>query len=71
MRSEGVEDQRRHTAVTSQTGCLKHRLKAWSESRKARGIALIAEDCYHVGTGGGSGRERKITLQEILQMLLE
>ena len=44
MGSEDVEDQRRHTAVTSQHGCLK----AWSESRGKHGIALDGEDWYDV-----------------------
>ena len=42
MGSEDVEDQRRHTAVTSQNG----RLKTWSESRGKHGVALDAEDWY-------------------------
>ena len=44
MGSKGVEDQRRHTAVTSQDGCRK----AWSESRGTHGIALGGEDWYDV-----------------------
>ena len=44
MGSEGVEDRRRHTAVTSQNGCLK----AWSKSRGTRGIALDGKDVCHV-----------------------
>ena len=40
MGSEGVEDQRRHTAVTSQNG----RLKAWSESQEKHRIVLDGED---------------------------
>ena len=47
MGSEGVEDQRCHTAVTSQNGCLK----AWSESRGKHGIALDGEDWYDVRHG--------------------
>ena len=44
MGSESVEDQRRHTAVTSQNGCLK----AWSESRGKHRIALDGEGWYDV-----------------------
>ena len=44
MESEGVEDQRRHTAITSQNGCLK----TWSESRGKHGIALVGEYWYDV-----------------------
>ena len=47
MGSGGVEDQRRHTAVTSQHG----RLKAWSESRGKHGIALDGDDWYDVRPG--------------------
>ena len=47
MGNEGVEDQRRHTAVTSQHG----RLKARSESRGKHGIALDGEDRYDVRHG--------------------
>ena len=44
MGTEGVEDQRRHTAVTSQNGCLE----TWSKSRGKHGIALDGEDWYDV-----------------------
>ena len=44
MGSKGVADQRHHTAVTSQKGCLK----AWSESRETHRIALNGEDWYDV-----------------------
>ena len=44
MGSEDVEDQRRHTAVTLQNGCLK----AQSESRGKHGITLDGEDWYDV-----------------------
>ena len=47
MGSEGVEDQRRHTVVTSHNGCLK----AWSESRGTHGIAPNGEDWYRVRHG--------------------
>ena len=47
MGNEGVEDQIRHTAVTSQHGCLK----ACSESRGKHGIALDGEDWYDVRHG--------------------
>ena len=47
MGSEDVEDQRRHTAVTSQNG----RLKAQSESRGKHGIALDGDDWYDVRHG--------------------
>ena len=47
MGSKGVEDQRRHTAVTSQNG----RLKAWSETREKHRIALDGEDWYDVQHG--------------------
>ena len=47
MGSEDVEDQRRHTAVTSQNG----RLKTWSESRGKHVIALAGEDWYDVRHG--------------------
>ena len=42
MGSEGMADQRRHTAVTSQNGCMK----TWSKSRGKHGIALDGEDWY-------------------------
>ena len=45
--SESVEDQIRHTAPTSQNGCLK----AWSGSRGAHGIALDWEDWYDMRHG--------------------
>ena len=48
MGGGGVEEQRRHTAVTSQNVCLK----ACSESRGKQGIALDGEDWYYVRTGG-------------------
>ena len=47
MGSDGGEDQRRHTAVTSQNGCLK----AWSESRGTHWIVLDGEDWYYVPHG--------------------
>ena len=47
MGSEDVEDQRRHTAVTSQNGCLK----TWSESQGKHEIALDGEDWYDVRHG--------------------
>ena len=47
MGREGEEDQRRHTAVTSQNGCMK----AWNESRGTHGIALDGEDWYDVRHG--------------------
>ena len=47
MGSEDVEDQRRHTAVTSQNG----RLKARSESRGTHGIALDGDDRCDVQHG--------------------
>ena len=61
MGSEGVEDQRRHTALTSHNGCLN----AWSESRGTHGIALDGENRYDVRFGrliitpGGTAKERK------------
>ena len=42
-----MEDQRRHTAVTSQNGCLK----AWSKPHGTHGIALDGEDWYDVRHG--------------------
>ena len=42
-----MEDQIRHTAVTSQSGCLK----SWSESRGKHGIALDGEDWHDVRHG--------------------
>ena len=60
MRSEGVEDQRCHTTVTSQNGCLK----AWRISRGTHEIALNEED-YDVRRGrliitpGGTGKEEE------------
>ena len=40
----GSEDQRRHSAVTSQNGCLK----TWSESRGKYEIALDGKDWYEI-----------------------
>ena len=42
-----MDDQRRHTGVTSQNGCLK----AWSDSRGKHGIAMDGEDWYDVRYG--------------------
>ena len=44
MGSDGAEDQRSHTVVTSQNGCLK----VGSESRGKHGIALDGEGWYDV-----------------------
>ena len=46
MTSEGVANQRRHTA-TSQNGCLK----TWSKSRGKHGIVLDGGDWYGVRHG--------------------
>ena len=68
MGSEDGEDQRRHTAVTSQTGCLKAR----SESRGKHGIALDGEDWYDVWHGlliitpDGTAKEEEETISTCL-----
>ena len=55
-----MEDHRRHTAVTSQNGCLKAR----SESQEKHGIALDGEDWYDARHGrliitpDGTAKER-------------
>ena len=50
--------RRRHTAVTSQNGCLK----TWSESRGKHGVALDAEDWYDgrlIITPDGTAKEEE------------
>ena len=65
MGSEGVEDQRRHTAVPSHNGCMK----AWSESRGKHGIALDGEDWCDVRhrrliiTPDGTAKEEEVSPQ--------
>ena len=71
MGSESMKDQRRHTTITSQNGCLK----AWSESRGKHGIALDGEDWYDVRHGrliitpDGSAKEVPLRNQITLNCL--
>ena len=51
MGSEGVEDERGHTVVTSENGYPK----AWSQSRRTHRFVLDGEDWYGVRHGGGGG----------------
>ena len=66
-----MEDQIRHTAVTSQNG----RLKARSESRRKHGIALDGEDWYDVQHGrliitpDGTAKEEEVSSLSLFQAM--
>ena len=58
MGRESVADQTRHTAVTSENGCLK----TWCKSRgntESRWMEKISSKMCSTGTPDGSAKERR------------